>query len=247
MTRISVGFLAWIIFVASPALAAAKKDEVAQKEAAKEAWREGNTAYNLGRYDDAIKHYEEAYTLVPDAAFLFNIAQSFRMAGNAEQALYRYRAFLRTAEPDDPNREMAKKLIEDLREEIKRKAEAKPEVATPPPAGPPVTTPPTAPTPAPEPAAAPSPSQPPAVLPAPPAEPASAVPPALPPPPPTVSLTETPPVPEVEPASPFYKKWWFWTGVGAVVVAGTVTAVVLAGRSRGGVCTGADMTCAEVK
>jgi hypothetical protein len=62
-----------------------------------------------------------------------------------------------------------------------------------------------------------------------------------------VSLTESPPVPEAAPASPVYKTWWFWTGVGAVVVAGTVTAIVLAGRSGGGVCTGAGMTCAEVK
>ncbi len=29
-------------------------------------------------------------------------------------------------------------------------------------------------------------------------------------------------------ASPFYKTWWFWTAVGAVVVAGTVTGTVLA-------------------
>ena len=27
-------------------------------------------------------------------------------------------------------------------------------------------------------------------------------------------------------ATPFYEKWWFWTAVGAVVVAGTVGAVV---------------------
>jgi hypothetical protein len=30
-----------------------------------------------------------------------------------------------------------------------------------------------------------------------------------------------------ETGSPFYKKWWFWTGVGAVVAAGVVTAVAL--------------------
>ena len=29
-------------------------------------------------------------------------------------------------------------------------------------------------------------------------------------------------------AKPVYKKWWFWTGVGAVVVAGVVTAVLIA-------------------
>jgi hypothetical protein len=31
----------------------------------------------------------------------------------------------------------------------------------------------------------------------------------------------------VEQRTPFYTKWWFWTAVGVVVVAGTVTAIVL--------------------
>lgn len=41
----------------------------------------------------------------------------------------------------------------------------------------------------------------------------------------TVSLDQ--PDDEVEDGSPFYTKWWFWTAVGVVVVAGTVTAIVL--------------------
>jgi hypothetical protein len=47
---------------------------------------------------------------------------------------------------------------------------------------------------------------------------------------PGLDLTAQPgPAPSESP--PIYKKWWFWTGVGAVVVAGTVTAIVLANRS----------------
>jgi hypothetical protein len=45
---------------------------------------------------------------------------------------------------------------------------------------------------------------------------------------------------------PFYKTWWFWTGVGAVVVAGTVTAIILATRSSGA-CDGASLACMGVK
>lgn len=39
--------------------------------------------------------------------------------------------------------------------------------------------------------------------------------------------------PQPAPASdsPVYARWWFWTGVGAVVVGGVVTAVLLAGHS----------------
>jgi hypothetical protein len=45
---------------------------------------------------------------------------------------------------------------------------------------------------------------------------------------------------------PIYKTWWFWTGVGAVVVAGTVTAILIANRSTGA-CDGAGIACMGVK
>jgi hypothetical protein len=57
-----------------------------EKIAARAEWRQGNVAYNLGHYDEAAKHYEVAYTLVQDPAFLFNIAQSYRMGGKLDQA-----------------------------------------------------------------------------------------------------------------------------------------------------------------
>ena len=46
--------------------------------------------------------------------------------------------------------------------------------------------------------------------------------------------------------TPFYKTWWFWTGAAAIVVAGTVTAILIAGRSRGA-CDGASLACMGVK
>jgi hypothetical protein len=62
-----------------------------------------------------------------------------------------------------------------------------------------------------------------------------------------VNLTTNPLPPE--PANshpPVYATWWFWTGIGAVVVATTVTAVVLA-RHPSGTCSGASYPCAELK
>lgn len=41
-----------------------------------------------------------------------------------------------------------------------------------------------------------------------------------------------------------YKKWWFWTGIGAVVVAGSVTAFLVArGSSNGSPCSGIGPNC----
>ena len=42
-----------------------------------------------------------------------------------------------------------------------------------------------------------------------------------------------PPAPAAT-SAPVYKTWWFWTGVGAAVVAGTVAAIVIAKGGNGG-------------
>src|SRR5512140_1127187 len=132
MIRVASAFVVILLACSSVALAASKKaDKAGEREAAKAEWRLGNTAYNLGHYDEAIQHFEAAYKLVSDPAFLFNIAQSFRQWGKPELALDRYRAFLRTADPYDPNREIALKLVEDLKEEVKRKPEGTPAAAVP--------------------------------------------------------------------------------------------------------------------
>jgi hypothetical protein len=50
----------------------------------------------------------------------------------------------------------------------------------------------------------------------------------------------------VDSGRPVYAKWWFWTGIGAVAIAGTVTALALAHHSTGA-CSGASVPCVEVK
>ena len=66
--------------VASTAWAQANTDS---KTAAKEHFARGTSYYDLGKYDDAIKEFEAAYQLKNDPAFLYNLAQSYRLAGNA--------------------------------------------------------------------------------------------------------------------------------------------------------------------
>jgi hypothetical protein len=58
------------------------------------------------------------------------------------------------------------------------------------------------------------------------------------------NLTAIPHAPELAShRQPVYRKWWFWTGVGAAVVAGTVTALLL--THQGGDCSG-KYACLEV-
>jgi hypothetical protein len=94
-----------------------------------------------------------------------------------------------------------------------------------------------------EPAATPAPTP---VTPGP--APAAAPLPVLTPPPPepltTVPQIEARPIPETQPV---YKKWWFWTAVGAVVVGGVVTGLALSrGGQEVGTCPGGVPVCIPV-
>lgn len=121
------------LLVASAAWAQAKPDS---KIAAKEHYARGTSYYDLGRYDDAIKEFEAAYQLKNDPAFLYNLAQSYRLAGNEERALHFYKTYLRYV-PKAPKRAEIEERIAALERQMATESKA---TTTPPPAG---TTPPT--------------------------------------------------------------------------------------------------------
>jgi PEGA domain len=57
--------------------------------------------------------------------------------------------------------------------------------------------------------------------------------------------TPTPPPPAAEERSQFYKRWWFWTAVGAVVVTGVIVGVAASSRPGGPKCPGGETICVE--
>ncbi|MCC6993373.1 MAG: hypothetical protein IT370_01975 [Deltaproteobacteria bacterium] len=82
------------------------------REVARLAYEEGTKAFNLGDFTLAITHYRTAYNALPDAVFLYNIAQASRLAGQLEQALFFYKSFLRNRD-DAPNRaEVERRIVE---------------------------------------------------------------------------------------------------------------------------------------
>lgn len=217
--------------------------------AAKQAYEEALRAFNLGHWQDAIAGFERSYKLSGDAALLFNVAQAQRQAGNSKEAAIAYKAFLRER-PDTPHREM----IETKLKELEAGAGPKPtsssasntkvepdrltgiwvdpfvseEDATP---ALPLPVPASSPTAAAKPAATVAPPAP--ATPAP-TEPAAAqerqtgqestatgkkdL----------LHVSEQPS--EGEPGTTPGSRWWLWTGIGAVVTAAVVTAVVLSTR-----------------
>jgi len=175
------------LLVASAAWAQAKPDS---KVAAKEHYVRGTSYYDLGKYDEAIKEFEAAYQLKNDPAFLYNLAQSYRLAGNAERALHFYRTYLRYM-PKAPNRAEIEDRIAALERQMATESKA---TTTPPPVG--TTPPPGSTTPPPTGTTPPANTTPPTVTVTPP-PPTTLPPPSYPPPPdtsgPPPPINTTPP------------------------------------------------------
>ncbi|MBL4636351.1 MAG: hypothetical protein JKY56_20995 [Kofleriaceae bacterium] len=86
-----------------------------EKDKALSIYRKGRIQYDLGRWKKAIALFEEAYGIFPDAAYLFNIAQSYRQSDDCKQAAFFYKRFLSIA-PGAPNRREVEGYIRDLDE-----------------------------------------------------------------------------------------------------------------------------------
>ncbi len=85
------------------------------KDKALSVYRKGRIQYDLGRWEKAIALFEEAYGIFPDAAYLFNIAQSYRQSDDCKQAAFFYKRFL-SISPGAPNRREVEGYIQDLDE-----------------------------------------------------------------------------------------------------------------------------------
>ena len=69
-------------------------------EAAQGLFAKATTAYNLGRFDEAVELFSKAYESWPQPEFLYNIAQSYRLAKNCKPALHFYKRFRSIKEQD---------------------------------------------------------------------------------------------------------------------------------------------------
>jgi tetratricopeptide (TPR) repeat protein len=82
--------------------------------AAAEARKRGTIALNTGHYENAIKAFEEAYTLDQDPDLLFSLAQSYRLAGQPGKALEACSSFLRSANPSTTDRLQAERFMGEI-------------------------------------------------------------------------------------------------------------------------------------
>src|SRR5688572_23792186 len=66
----------------------------AQKDSARAHYEKATSHFALGEFDQAAEQYQLAYRAKPDAALLYNAAQSFRLANKLEKALVLYKNYV---------------------------------------------------------------------------------------------------------------------------------------------------------
>ncbi len=222
LLRLPLLTVALLLVIPSPSLLARGKgeDPVAKAERAK-----GIVALNLGRYEEAIEHLSQAYTLTQDPSLLFSLGQAHRLAGQPDKALASYSSFLRAAGSMPKYRTQLERATAEieaitstsclLNRPAERPAQER-QMDNLMNAPAPVAAAGVEPAPVAEQKAEPVPA---AVEP-----PPIALAPLPPPPPPSPALSLSSKENEPPPPSHIYSKWWFWTSVGVALAAGGVAA-----------------------
>jgi tetratricopeptide (TPR) repeat protein len=113
------GFAVAALLLALAGSAAAKPapKPPSKDDAAREHFKKGITAYNLGDYELAVNELRKSYELSEAAPLLFNIAQAYRAKGEYQKALLFYRNFLRLV-PNAPNFSDAEALAAEMQQRI---------------------------------------------------------------------------------------------------------------------------------
>lgn len=117
---LSVVALLALALVGTDAAARTKRKESAM---ARKHFKAGKQAYADGEYKKAAEEFAAGYLLDPKPAFLINIAQSHRQAGDLEQAIRYYQEYLRAA-PDTRLKPQVEAIINEIEAQIEEQKKA---------------------------------------------------------------------------------------------------------------------------
>lgn len=103
------------ILVVTVLLASAAFADPAER-AAKRHFDRATKLFNLGKFEDALDEYQQAYDAKPLPELLFNIGQCHRNLNNFDSAIFSFKKYLKLV-PDAENREQVEEYIADLEAE----------------------------------------------------------------------------------------------------------------------------------
>ena len=101
-----------VALVAFVAMSSARADDLATRNA-KRYYEQGEKLFALGKFDEALEAYQNAFDAKPLPDFLYNIGQCYRNLGDLEQAIFSFKKYLNLS-PNAPDRDKVEKLIADL-------------------------------------------------------------------------------------------------------------------------------------
>jgi tetratricopeptide (TPR) repeat protein len=109
------------LVIVAVAAGTAVADDKATRQARKH-FEKGEKLFALGRFEEALAAYEDAFEARSLPGFLFNIGQCHRNLGDLDSAIFSFKKYLKLS-PEAANRESVEALIEDLEEEKAAAAE----------------------------------------------------------------------------------------------------------------------------
>lgn len=122
MRKICIAIVALV-----PALA------LAEPKSASDWYNEGETQYNLGNFDKAVEAFKKGFSLETNegkkAAYLFNVAQSYRMANDCKNAYFFYKRFL-ALKDNDTDKPLSAKMRKEITSRISELEECAQQAAT---------------------------------------------------------------------------------------------------------------------
>jgi hypothetical protein len=98
--------------VSKTAIAAEVGPTDADKAEARKHFDQGRRLFDLRHYMESVPEFESAYRLSGDPAFLYNIAQSYRLADRPDEAIHYYNTFLKRAPNTTLRAEVERRLNE---------------------------------------------------------------------------------------------------------------------------------------
>jgi tetratricopeptide (TPR) repeat protein len=104
--------VALVVLAAAAGIARAAPEPTTQAKA-DVLFEKGRADYDAGQYQAAIELFKQAYQLVHDPVYLFNIAQSYRKVLDCEQAFDYYSRYL-SESPDASNKAMVQRWLTEI-------------------------------------------------------------------------------------------------------------------------------------